>query len=93
MLLSKINRIFTILIACGIMVFAAFFYLLISSPDSFWQYTTRNKLLPRFIAWFCLILGVYGVARRRFSMMITIFLFMVAFFFAYLGKFIFKNMY
>lgn len=93
MLLSKVNKLFTGIIFVGIVVFAVFFYLLMNHPGDFWEFVSRRKLLPRFIAWFCLLLGVYGIARRRFSMGITIFLFLIAFFFAYLGKFIFKNLY
>lgn len=50
-------------------------------------------LLPRLVAWICLILGVYGMARRRFSPMMMFLLFAFAFFFTYLGQFFFMEIY
>ncbi len=72
---------------------AFLFYKLLQSPDVFWSYIKGNKLIPRVIAWSCLILGLYGIARRRFSPTVTAILFGIAFFFAYLGKFFFKSLY
>lgn len=45
----------------------------------------EQGVLPRLISWVCLIVGSYGLARGRFSFMITTILFAVSFFFAYLG--------
>lgn len=66
---------------------------MINNPQKFWIFIKDNKLIPRTIAWASLILGLYGIARRRFSPAMTIFLFFIAFFFAYLGRFFFKGMY
>lgn len=72
---------------------AFLFYKLISNPHEFWLYIESNKLFPRIIAWVSLLLGIYGIASRRFAVSTAVFLFAVAFFFAYIGRFIFKNMY
>lgn len=80
-------------VAIALVFFTVFFVLLIGDPHKFWEFVSTNKILPRFIAWSCLLVGLYGIARRRFSLQVTMLLFAVAFFFAYLGKFVFKGMY
>lgn len=74
-------------------VFAILFIKLINDPHQFWAYIENNKLIPRAIAWTFLLLGLYGIARRRFSPSVIVFFFFIAFFFAYLGRFFFKGMY
>ncbi len=49
--------------------------------------------LPRAIAWSCMLLSVYGLARRRFSPLMMMFFYACAFFFTYIGQFIFKGIY
>lgn len=53
----------------------------------------KSGLIPRIAAWICLLLGVYGVARRRFSPVLMFLFFFVAFFFTYLGQFVMKGIY
>lgn len=88
-----IKKIFTYALAVTLIFFAVFFYRLIENPQNFWQFVTVNKLLPRILSWGFLLTGLYGIARRRFSMSVTMILFALSFFFAYLGKFIFKELY
>lgn len=81
-----------LLIALGLILVMCFFILAgpsIVSVDEI----IENGFLPRAIAWICLLLGVYGMARRRFSPMMMMLLFGFAFFFTYLGQFIFKGIY
>ncbi len=42
-------------------------------------------VLPRIISWFCLLVGAYGFARSRFSYVVSLLFFSIAFFFAYIG--------
>ncbi|MEM3793343.1 MAG: hypothetical protein QXS76_00390 [Candidatus Bathyarchaeia archaeon] len=70
-----------------------FFFQVMSDPAKFWDFVHHRKLMPRAIAWTCLLLSLYGIARRRFSPVILTFLLGTAFFFAYLGRFIFRSMY
>jgi hypothetical protein len=53
----------------------------------------KDGLIPRIVSWLCLILGVYGIARRRFSPLMMMFFFAIAFFFTYIGQFMIKELY
>ena len=53
----------------------------------------RGGYLPRAAAWACLILSVYGMARRRFSPLLMLLFYAGAFFFTYLGQFFLKGLY
>lgn len=67
---------------------------ILGGPDAnLMEKIIKSGFLPRAISWICLILGVYGLARRRFSPMMMFMLFAFAFFFTYLGQFILKEMY
>ncbi len=45
----------------------------------------KQGVLPRLISWSCLIVGSYGLARGRFSFIVTVMFFAISFFFAYIG--------
>lgn len=53
----------------------------------------KEGYLPRAIAWACMLLSVYGMARRRFSPMLMMMFYACAFFFTYLGQFFIKGVY
>lgn len=53
----------------------------------------KDGYLPRAISWACVILSVYGLARRRFSPLLMLMFYACAFFFTYLGQFILKGIY
>lgn len=53
----------------------------------------KGGYLPRVIAWACMLLSVYGLARRRFSPLLMMLFYASAFFFTYLGQFIIKGVY
>jgi hypothetical protein len=54
---------------------------------------SNGGLLPRAVSWVCLLLGVYGLARRRFSPFLMLLFFTCAFFFTYIAPFIIKGLY
>lgn len=91
--MKQIKKIPGLILVIALILFTFFFYRLIENPDTFWQFASTQKLLPRILAWGFLLLGLYGIARRRFSMTTTMVLFALAFFFAYLGRFLFKELY
>lgn len=69
------------------------FLVLGDRANEFMDIIVKDGFLPRAISWICLLLGVYGMARRRFSPTMMLMLFSVALFFTYIGPFIFKELY
>jgi Ca2+/Na+ antiporter len=57
------------------------------------QSFVRAGYIPKIISWACLILCVYGLARRRFSPLLMFLFYFCAFFFTYLGQYIIKGIY
>jgi hypothetical protein len=53
----------------------------------------EEGLLPRAVSWVCLLLGIYGLARRRFSPFLMLLFFTCAFFFTYVAPFLIKELY
>jgi len=90
---KKIRLIISLIVIKALISLVVVLYLLTKQPQGFWDKIVYSGFIPRVIAWVFLIGGVYGLSRRRFSPIIVIFFFSLAFFFAYIGKFIIPEIY
>jgi hypothetical protein len=73
------------IVAVAIITSLAASLLLCAHHPEFVNLLIGKGVFPRLIAWSCLIFGAYGFARSRFSYMVSILFFSIAFFFAYIG--------
>mgnify|MGYP001251303917 FL=1 len=86
-----INHIIITLIIIGIIIL--FYIIHTKNFEMLWKQIEMYKLIPKIISWGTLIMGIYGIIRRRFSINITTIFFLISFFFAYFGHHIFKLIY
>jgi|YelNatPaOPRAMG01_1025707.scaffolds.fasta_scaffold23170_4 hypothetical protein len=82
-----------IIVVISLLVLTLTLYILIEQPFSFWNKVVYSGFIPRVIAWTSLVTAVYGLSRRRFSPLIVIFFFVIAFFFAYVGVYLLPDIY
>jgi hypothetical protein len=90
---KKTSMTISLVVIMALISLVVVLYLLTKQPQEFWNKIIYSGFIPRGIAWTFLLSGVYGLSRRRFSMSIVIFFFSLAFFFAYIGKFIIPEIY
>lgn len=84
----------TIITITAILTIVLILFYITKSPEEI-NSLLKAGILPRIVAWFCLIYGAYGLARTRIPFSIAMMFFAAAFFFAYIGPYVpfIKNYY